>query len=155
LTLSRRYAAWRTKPAAVAEKQLHAQATSLPATVDAALGSYDFRAACQAITALAEAGNRFIEAEQPWQLAKAADAGDTAAAGRFEAVIDAILTACRIAADELAPFIPDGAARLQAQLDSSAPGPSLAFRRITEQPSTTQPRPAPAHVTVAQTHSAR
>ncbi len=155
LTLSRRYAAWRTKPAAVAGEQLHAQATSLPATVDAALGSYDFRAACQAITALAEAGNRFIEAEQPWQLAKAADAGDTAAAGRFEAVIDAILTACRIAADELAPFIPDGAARLQAQLDSSAPRPSLAFPRIAEQPSTTQPRPASAHVTVAQTHSAR
>ena len=40
------------------------------------MARYDFRDACAAIVALAEAGNRFIETEVPWQLAREAEAGD-------------------------------------------------------------------------------
>ena len=132
LTLSRRHAPWRTDAAPNIGRPLREQAAALPAAVDAALATYDFRTACRAITALAEAGNRFIETEAPWQLARAAADGDAAAAARFEGVIDAILTACRVAADELTPFIPEGAARLRIQLRSSETKPVPAFPRITE-----------------------
>jgi methionyl-tRNA synthetase len=130
LTLSRRDAAWRTATTTgdVGEA-LRAQAAALAAAVDDALARYDFRSACAAIVALAEAGNRFIETEAPWQLARKAEAGDDDAAQRFEAVIDAVLTACRVAADELRPFLPDGAARLVAQ---SAPAfPRIGVQQIT------------------------
>jgi methionyl-tRNA synthetase len=132
LTLSRREGAWRTRPAEGIGETLRAQAAAPPAEVDAALAGYDFRAACAAIIALVEAGNRLIEAEEPWHLAKAAASGDAAAAERFEGVIDAVLTVCRIAADELNPFIPDGAARLSAQLGASTAKSAPAFPRITE-----------------------
>jgi methionyl-tRNA synthetase len=132
LTLSRREAAWRTKPPADVGENLRSRAAALPAEVDAALASYDLRAACGAITALADAGNRFIEAEQPWHLAKAAADGDVTAAARFEGVIDALLTACRVAADELGPFIPDGAARLRSQLQPGTTKPTPALPRITQ-----------------------
>jgi methionyl-tRNA synthetase len=98
--------------------------------VDRALARYDFRSACEAIIALADAGNRFIEAEAPWRPARAADAGDTHVAERFEAVVDAVLAVCRIAADELTPFVPDGAARLAAQLGPTGVQPAPAFPRI-------------------------
>jgi len=136
LTLSRRPAAWRTTAPIAVGDELHQQAAALPAAVDHALARYDFRAACEAIIALAEAGNRFIEAETPWQLAKAADAGDTHAAQRFEAVLDTILAICRVAADELTPLVPEGAARLVAQLNlNEANKHASAFPRITERAS--------------------
>jgi methionyl-tRNA synthetase len=109
---------------------LRAQAAALPTAVDAALAEYDLRGACRAITALAEAGNRFIEAEAPWRLAKAAADGDAVAAARFTGVIEATLSACRVAAEELAPFVPHGAARLLAQLGPGAAEPVPAFPRI-------------------------
>jgi methionyl-tRNA synthetase len=131
LTLARRDAAGRTEAATGIGERLYAQASALPAAIDAALANYDFRAACGAITALAEAGNRFIEAEAPWHLANAAATGDTVAAGRFHGVIDPLLSVCRVAADELVAFIPDGATRLRAQLDSNTAKPAPAFPRIT------------------------
>jgi len=136
LTLSRRPAARRITATVAVGDELHQQAAALPAVVDHALARYDFRAACEAIIALAEAGNRFIEAETPWQLAKAADAGDTHAAQRFEAVLDTILAVCRVAADELTPLVPEGAARLAAQLNlNEANKHASAFPRITERAS--------------------
>src|SRR5882757_4446587 len=137
LTLSRRDAAWRTAATTDVGDDLLRQSAGLPAAVDQALARYDFRTACEAIAALAEAGNRFIEDETPWHLAKTADAGDTYAAQRFEAVIDTILAACRVAADELVPFIPNGATRLAAQLESHQTKPAPAFPRITRQETTT------------------
>ena len=72
---------------------------------------------CGDHTSLAEAGNRFIGAEEPWHLVKAAAGGD----------IVAVLTVCRVAPDELTPFIPDGAARL----GTSTAKPAPVFSRIT------------------------
>ncbi|MBV9920993.1 MAG: class I tRNA ligase family protein, partial [Pseudonocardia sp.] len=130
LTLSRRDAAWRTaSTTSDVGEDLRAQTAALPAAVDDALARYDFRGACAAIVALAAAGNRFIETEAPWQLARKAETGDADAAQRFEAVIDAVLTACRVAADELRPFLPDGATRLVAH-------PAPAFPRISVEQTT-------------------
>lgn len=130
LTLSRRPAVWRTTPAVGVGDSLRRQAADLPTAVDAALTRYDFRAACQAIVALSQAGNRFVEDEAPWNLAKAADADAPGAAERFEAVIDVVLHVCRVVAEELRPFVPDGAARLSAQLATTDDKPEPAFPRI-------------------------
>jgi methionyl-tRNA synthetase len=137
LTLSRRDAAWRTVATTGVGADLRTQTAAPPAAVDQALTRYDFRTACEAIIALAEAGNRFIEDEAPWHLAKTADTGDTYAAQRFEAVIDTILAACRVAADELVPFIPNVATRLTTQLEPHQTKPAPAFPRITQQGTTT------------------
>ncbi len=134
LTLSRRHRARRAATTVGVGADLRAQTAALPTAVDHALARYDFRSACAAIVALAEAGNRFIEAEAPWQLVTRAEAGDGRAAERFAAVIDAVLTACRVAADELGPFLPEGAARLAAQLASRETRPAPAFPRYPRRP---------------------
>ncbi|QTE29440.1 methionine--tRNA ligase [Pengzhenrongella sicca] len=130
LTLSARDRAWHRPATTRVGASLRAAAAALPAIVDGALARFDFRAACEAIAGLAEAGNRFIESEAPWRLATAADAGDLAAAARFEAVIDALLDLCRVAAAELEPFVPDGSARLADQLAAAVTKPTPAFPRI-------------------------
>jgi methionyl-tRNA synthetase len=130
LTLARRARKWEPTPAEDVGVDLLDAAAALPETVDAALGRYDFRAACAAIAGLAEAGNRFIEVEAPWHLARAADAGDVDAAARFEAVISALLHTCRVAAAELQPFVPTGAAHLIDQLDDAESRPTPAFPRL-------------------------
>jgi methionyl-tRNA synthetase len=111
-------------------QDLLAEAAALPAAIDSAVARYDLRAACQEIAGLAESGNRFIEVQAPWHLAKAADGGDAAAAARFSAVIDALLTACTTAARELEPFVPAGSARLLRQLADRGRRPTAAFPRI-------------------------
>ena len=57
------------------------------------------------------AANRYVDAEQPWELAKAAKAGDEAAAARLRDVLGDLLEACRLVGLAAAPFMPgDGAA---------------------------------------------
>ena len=60
--------------------------------------------------------NKYVEAEQPWNLAKAAKTGDGVAAARLDGVLGDLLEACRVVAFAAAPFIPEAAARAAAQL---------------------------------------
>ena len=60
--------------------------------------------------------NRFVEAEQPWVLAKAARDGDTEADERLTGVLGDLLEACRVITFAAAPFMPGAAARAAAQL---------------------------------------
>jgi methionyl-tRNA synthetase len=60
--------------------------------------------------------NRFVEAEQPWVLAKAAKNGDAEADERLTGVLGDLLEACRVIAFAAAPFMPGSAARAAAQL---------------------------------------
>ncbi|MFZ0322615.1 MAG: class I tRNA ligase family protein, partial [Actinomycetes bacterium] len=112
-----------------AEAALVARAQALRQLVDDALDRYDFRAATRAICSLAEEGNRFIEAEAPWALAKQAASGDPVAATRLQSTLASLLFACRTAALELAAFVPEGAERLLAQLDAPTQRPSPVFPR--------------------------
>jgi len=91
--------------------------TALPAAVDRALADFDFPAATGAILGAAAAANRLIEAERPWELARRGRGDD------LDAVLTALVRTCRGLAHELAPFLPDGAARLSAQLGT---GPLVA-----------------------------
>jgi methionyl-tRNA synthetase len=88
----------------------------LPGRIDCALTDFDFRAATNAVCSVIDAANRFVETERPWQLARAQQAGDDAAAARLDAVLADLVHACRALATELQPFIPVGAQRLRRQL---------------------------------------
>jgi methionyl-tRNA synthetase len=56
--------------------------------------------------------NKTVDAEQPWLLAKAAKAGDTAAADRLRAVLGDLVEACRLVGLAVAPFMPGMAPRI-------------------------------------------
>ncbi|GIE99033.1 methionine--tRNA ligase [Paractinoplanes rishiriensis] len=97
--------------------ELPALCAALPAAIDSALAAFDFRAATEAIRTVVAAANRFVEAERPWDLARQ-DRPD-----HLAAVLATLVDACRVLARELSPFVPEGAARIAAQLDAAAPHP--------------------------------
>ena len=88
---------------------------TVPARIDAALAGFDFRRAAAALWTIVEQANRCIDATRPWELAGAERAGDPASGHRLDAVLSALIHACRALADELAPFLPDAAARITEQ----------------------------------------
>ena len=61
-------------------------------------------------------GNRFVDREQPWVLAKQAREGDAAAGDRLRDSLGDLLEACRLIALAGAPFMPRVAERVHAQL---------------------------------------
>ena len=103
LTLTRRY-----HPEGLAPAGLD---SDVGARIDRALAAFDFRAALDALWSIVDDGNRLVETERPWQLD----------ATRRAAVLSTLLSQCHLAALELQPFLPDGAARLLAQLTGAAP----------------------------------
>jgi len=60
--------------------------------------------------------NKVVDAEQPWVLAKAAEAGDADAEARLRGVLGDLVEACRLVGLAAAPFIPNTAPRVMAQL---------------------------------------
>lgn len=108
-------------------RQLVAATDALPAAIDAALDAFDLRTAAAAAVAVVDLGNRTIEAERPW-------AAEHRGLPRTDAVLAGLVHACRVVAAELTPFLPGGAARLQAQLgavgDPVVGRPEPAFGRL-------------------------
>lgn len=88
-------------------------AAELPAAVDRELERFDLRRATAAIVGVATGANQVVDATRPWHLARSEDAADRA---RLATICAELVTVCRAVATELAPFIPDGAARLHAAL---------------------------------------
>jgi methionyl-tRNA synthetase len=72
--------------------------------------------ALEALWSFVGEANKYVEAEQPWTLAKAAKGGDEAAAAKLDAVLGDLLEACRVIAFAAAPFMPEAAARAADQL---------------------------------------
>ena len=60
--------------------------------------------------------NKFVDAEKPWELAKAAKSGDAAAGERLRGVLGDLVETCRLIALAAAPFMPATAPRVFAQL---------------------------------------
>jgi methionyl-tRNA synthetase len=101
---------------------------SLAGTWNDALAAYRAKLdACllhDALAALWEfvgAANRFVDAEQPWVLAKAARAGDEGAAARLRGVLGDLLEACRLVGFAAAPVLPQTAPRIADQLGVDYP----------------------------------
>jgi methionyl-tRNA synthetase len=84
---------------------------AIPASIDAALARFDLRAAADAVWRAVEEANRFVSARRPWELEGEARA----------AVLADALAACAAIAAEIAPFLPGGAARIAAALESGDP----------------------------------
>jgi methionyl-tRNA synthetase len=101
--------------------------------ISEALADFDFRAATAAVWAIADEANRFVNRVRPWDLARAEQAGDAGAGRRLEAVLSAVFGACSALGAQLAPFLPDAAARIAARCtpgDGTLPPPSPVFRRL-------------------------
>ncbi|MDN3029103.1 methionine--tRNA ligase [Streptomyces sp. S.PB5] len=107
-----------------------------PGRIDAALASYDFRRAVDAAWEIVEEANRCIDATRPWELARAQRQGNAGAAERLDAVLAALVTACRVLGEELRPFVPGAAARISGQVTSvggTLPEAKPLFARLQEQ----------------------
>ncbi|GLW10482.1 hypothetical protein Misp01_56100 [Microtetraspora sp. NBRC 13810] len=97
-----------------------------PERVAAALAEFDFRRAASAVWAVADEANRYVNLARPWELARD---GDDA----LDAVLAALLRACRTVGDHLEPFLPGAAARVTAQcapVDGVLPAPRPLFTRL-------------------------
>ena len=60
--------------------------------------------------------NKFVDAERPWDLAKAGKAGDDAAGERLRSVLGDLVEACRVVGLAVAPVMPATAPRVLEQL---------------------------------------
>ncbi|MCU0504411.1 MAG: class I tRNA ligase family protein [Chloroflexi bacterium] len=65
--------------------------------------------------------NRFVDAEAPWALAKAAKGGDADAAARLAGVLGDLVEACRLVGLAAAPYMPGIAPRVADQLGYGYP----------------------------------
>jgi methionyl-tRNA synthetase len=77
--------------------------------------------ALAALWGLVEEANRLVDAEKPWELAKATKAGDEAAAQRLRDVLGDLLEACRVVGLAVAPFMPATSPKVLAQLGHAYP----------------------------------
>ena len=97
--------------------------------IAAALEEFDFRAATAAVWAIGDEANRFINLVRPWELARAEGDGGQ----RLDAVLATLFEACSALGRELAPFLPDAAARIARQCtpcDGTLPPAAPVFRRL-------------------------
>ncbi len=72
--------------------------------------------ALAALWTLVENANRLVDADKPWDLAKAATAGDDDAGARLRDVLGDLLEACRLVGVAVAAFMPGMAPRVLGQL---------------------------------------
>jgi methionyl-tRNA synthetase len=124
------------RPVLPAGEELDAACRLAGDRAGAALDEFDFRQATAAVWAIADQANRFINRVRPWELAKAERDGDVAAGERLDAALYQLAGACSALGRELAPFLPDAAARITAQTTPAGgrlPAPSPVFRRLGHQ----------------------
>jgi methionyl-tRNA synthetase len=102
-------------------------------TIRVALGEFDFRQAVNAVTAIGDEGNRYIESVRPWELAKAERVSGAPTAS-LDGVLAELIATCRDIAEDLTPFLPAAAARIAAQCSPLAgggiPEPRPVFPRL-------------------------
>jgi methionyl-tRNA synthetase len=77
--------------------------------------------ALAALWSLVEAANRHVDSTKPWDLSKAAKAGDAAAAAHLREVLGDLVEASRLVGLAVAPFMPDAAPRVLGQLGYAYP----------------------------------
>jgi methionyl-tRNA synthetase len=86
------------------------------AAYQAALERYLLHEALAELWEFVGAANRLVDAEKPWELAKAAKAGDVAAEERLSGVLGDLVEACRLLGLAAAPYLPATAPRVLVQL---------------------------------------
>jgi methionyl-tRNA synthetase len=91
------------------------------AAYQSALDRYLLHDALAELWEVVGAANRLVDAEKPWELAKATKAGDAAAGERLRGVLGDLVEACRLVGMAAAPFLPSTAPRVLAQLGYGYP----------------------------------
>jgi methionyl-tRNA synthetase len=91
-------------------------ATEAIRTYGQKLEAYLLHDALAALWTLVEAANRLVDSTKPWDLNKAAKAGDAAAADQLRGVLGELVEASRLVGLAVAPFMPGAAPRVLAQL---------------------------------------
>lgn len=97
-----------------ASDELRADATAAIERATALLRAHDLQGTLVAIWDLVNRANLYVEQTQPFRLAK-----DPAQAARLDQVLYNLAESCRVLGALLAPFLPDTAARIYAQLNLS------------------------------------
>jgi methionyl-tRNA synthetase len=95
---------------------LEAATSRAPGAIDAALREFDFRGATGALWCVVDESNRCIAATRPWELARRERTSP-----ELDHILRSLVTACRLLSRELAPFLPDAAARISRALDQRSP----------------------------------
>ena len=120
------------RPAPTTDGPLASAWAAVPDAVGAAIDGCLLHEALEAIWEFVGAANRFVDAEKPWELAKAWKGGDEAAGERLRGVLGDLVEACRVIGLAAAPFLPNTAPRLLGQLgyrypygDDGNGGPAL------------------------------
>jgi methionyl-tRNA synthetase len=106
----------RPDPAPQAEDRLSWAWFGVPDELAAAVDDCLLHRALETIMGMVGEANRRVDAEKPWELAKAAKAGDADAAARLRSVLGDFVEACRLIGLAIAPFLPATAPRILAQL---------------------------------------
>ena len=124
-------------PVAGTDELVHTCRTA-PDRVDEALAGFSFKSASGAVWQIAHQANGYINQVKPWTLA-----GDPGPAAPLDTVLGTLYRACQVLAAELAPFLPDAAERIAAQLTPVSPGgplprPVPVFQRLRVQPGWTR-----------------
>jgi methionyl-tRNA synthetase len=114
-------------PVTAAEQALEAVARSLRGALDQAATSHQFPAALNAVWQLVRATNQYVDAAQPWHLARRTDAH---ARQRLDTVLGTAVGALRVLGITLAPFLPELGARLTESVGGSAPVPPLSCTSV-------------------------
>jgi methionyl-tRNA synthetase len=104
------------RPAPAADGGLAVAWSRAQAVYEAAIEQCLLHDAIAAAWEFVGAANRLVDAEKPWELNKAAQAGDSAARERLAGVLGDLVEACRLVALAAAPFIPNTAPRVLAQI---------------------------------------
>jgi methionyl-tRNA synthetase len=108
---------------------LAAACAAAPSLGDAALAEVDYRRAAAAVWTVVDEANRYAEAVRPWQLAKTNSS-------ELDSALRTLLDACQLLGVELAPFLPDLAARITEQctpVDGVLPAPRPLVTRLEAQ----------------------
>jgi methionyl-tRNA synthetase len=111
----------RPAPRPTADSTLAGAWAAIPARVAAAIDGCLLHEALAATWEFVGSANRFVDAEKPWELNKAAKAGDAASEARLRGVLGDLVEACRLIALAAAPFLPATAGRVLAQLGYDDP----------------------------------
>ena len=109
------------RPVAASSGRLASSWTSAFEGYRAGLDSHLLHDALASLWEFVAEANRFVDSEKPWDLNKAAKADEAGAGDRLQAVLGDLLEACRVVGLAAAPFMPNTAPRVLAQLGYDYP----------------------------------
>jgi methionyl-tRNA synthetase len=102
-------------PPGIDPAELLAVCRSAPDQVSAALDAFDVVAAGEAVWRIVTEAHRYLRRARPWDLAGAERDGDRDARRHLDVALAAALSACRVLAGQLTPFLPATATRIAEQ----------------------------------------